>query len=60
MPEVTKIIISQRIASIEDADRVLVLDNGSISGFDTPDNLLKNNAIYQEIYETQKKGDDDE
>ena len=60
MPDVTKIIISQRISSIEDADRVLVLDNGYINGFDTPENLVKNNEIYQEIYETQKKGDDEE
>ncbi len=60
MPEVTKIIISQRISSIEDADRVLVLDNGYISGFDTPENLVRNNRIYQEIYETQKKGEDEE
>lgn len=57
LPDVTKIIISQRIASIEDADRVLVLDDGRISGFDTPENLLKENQIYQEIYETQKKGE---
>ena len=56
LPEVTKIIISQRISSIEDADRILVLDDGNINGFDTPENLLKNNEIYQEIYETQKKG----
>ncbi|MBQ2689799.1 MAG: ABC transporter ATP-binding protein [Solobacterium sp.] len=56
LPEVTKIIISQRISSIEDADRILVLDDGIINGFDTPENLLKNNEIYQEIYETQKKG----
>ncbi len=57
LPEVTKIIISQRVASIEDADRVLVLDDGRISGFDTPANLLTSNQIYQEIYETQKKGE---
>ncbi|MCR5228836.1 MAG: ABC transporter ATP-binding protein/permease [Solobacterium sp.] len=57
LPDVTKIIISQRIASIEDADRVLVLDDGRISGFDKPENLLKENQIYQEIYETQKKGE---
>jgi ATP-binding cassette subfamily B protein len=56
LPKVTKIIISQRISSIEDADRILVLDDGNINGFDTPENLLKNNEIYQEIYETQKKG----
>ncbi len=60
LPDVTKIIISQRISSIEDADRVLVMDYGGIYGFDTPENLLKTNDIYQEIYETQKKGDDDQ
>ncbi len=59
LPDVTKIIISQRIASIEDADRVLVLEEGKVNGFDTPENLLKTNAIYQEIYETQKKGGND-
>ncbi len=56
IPKVTKIIIAQRISSIEDCDRVLVLDNGEISDFDTPQNLLKHNQIYQEIYYSQVKG----
>ena len=59
IPDTTKIIISQRIASVQDADRILVLDNGRISGFDTHENLLRTNAIYQEIYETQTKGGGD-
>ncbi|MBQ4609786.1 MAG: ABC transporter ATP-binding protein, partial [Clostridia bacterium] len=56
LPETTKIIIAQRIASIEDADRVLVMDEGQVDGFDTPDNLLKTNAIYREVYESQNQG----
>lgn len=59
IPGTTKIIIAQRISSVEDADRILVLDNGKISGFDSHDNLLKDNSIYQEIYETQTKGGGD-
>ncbi len=58
IPDVTKIIIAQRISSIEDCDRVIVLDNGEISAFDTPDNLLKSNKIYQEVYYSQTKGSD--
>ncbi len=57
IPEVTKIIIAQRVASVENADKVIILDNGKISAFDTPKNLLKNNKIYQEIYYSQKKGE---
>jgi len=63
LPETTKIIIAQRIASVEDADRVLVLDEGRIDGFDTPENLLRTNAIYQEVYHSQEgsgSGDFDE
>ena len=56
LPEVTKIIIAQRIASVEDADRVIVLDKGRLVDFDTPKNLLKNNKIYKEVYESQKRG----
>lgn len=54
----TKIIISQRISSLQDADRILVLDDGRIDAFDTHENLVKTNAIYQEVYETQVKGDE--
>ena len=53
IPGTTKIIIAQRISSIQDADRVLVLDNGRVNAFDTPENLLKTNAIYQEVYDSQ-------
>ena len=56
IPETTKIIISQRISSIQDAQRIIVLDDGHISGIGTHDELLKNNPIYQEVYETQVKG----
>ena len=58
IPEVTKIIIAQRISSVEDCDRVIVLNNGEISDFDTPKNLLKHNKIYQEVYYSQVKGSD--
>ncbi len=58
IPGTTKIIIAQRISSVEDADRVLVLDDGRISGFDTPQNLMKNNPIYQEVALSQQGGGD--
>ncbi len=58
-PGMTKIIITQRIVSAERADRVIVMDNGRISGFDTPEALLKTNRIYQDIYEAQKEGGGD-
>jgi len=54
--DTTTFIIAQRIASVHDADRVIVLDNGEVNGFDTPENLLKTNKIYQEVYESQQKG----
>ena len=59
LPGTTKIIIAQRISSVEDADRILVLDNGRINGFDSHENLLKTNAIYREIYDSQVKGGGD-
>jgi len=59
IPGTTKIIIAQRISSVQDADRILVLDNGRVDAFDTHENLLKTNAIYQEIYESQIKGGGD-
>jgi ATP-binding cassette subfamily B multidrug efflux pump len=58
IPGTTTLIISQRISSIQDADRILVLEDGRINGFDTHENLLKNNAVYQEIYEAQMQGGD--
>ncbi len=59
IPGVTKIIIAQRISSVKDADRILVLEDGSVNAFDTHENLLKNNEIYREIYEAQSKGSGD-
>ena len=59
IPGTTKIIIAQRISSVESADRILVLDDGRINGFDTHENLLQTNAIYQDIYESQIKGGGD-
>ncbi|UWP67792.1 ABC transporter ATP-binding protein [Subdoligranulum variabile] len=59
IPGTTVFIIAQRISSVENADHVLVLDNGRISGYDTPENLLKTNAIYQEVYNNQTKGSGD-
>lgn len=59
IPGTTKLIVAQRISSVQDADRILVLDNGTINGFDTHDNLLKTNKIYREIYEAQTQGGGD-
>ena len=59
IPGTTKIIIAQRVSSVQDADRILVLDGGRISGFDTHENLLKTNKIYREIYEAQTQGGGD-
>ena len=62
IPDTTKLIISQRISSVIDADRIIVLDNGQVDGFDTHDNLMKTNAIYKEICDVQMQsgGDFDE
>ena len=59
IPGTTKIIIAQRISSVQDADRILVLDNGQINGIGTHEELLKNNAIYQEVYSSQTQGGGD-
>ncbi|MBP3843887.1 MAG: ABC transporter ATP-binding protein [Prevotella sp.] len=61
LPEMTKIIIAQRILSVKDCDRILVLDNGVVTGFDTHEHLLKTNKLYQEIHaiQTQDSGDFD-
>ena len=59
IPDTTKLIIAQRISSVQDADRILVLDDGKVNGFDTHEKLLKNNEIYQEIYHTQIRGGGD-
>ena len=62
LPEMTKIIIAQRISSVQSCDRILVMDNGMVTGFDTHEQLLKTNTLYQEIYAIQKadKGDFDQ
>ena len=59
IPGTTKIIIAQRLSSVEQADRILVLNNGCVDAFDTPQNLLQSNAIYQEIYQSQIQGGGD-
>ena len=58
IPNTTKIIIAQRISSVEDADQIIVMDQGEINGAGTHEELLKNNAIYREIYDSQTKGED--
>ena len=60
IPNTTKIIIAQRISSIEDADKIVVLNEGRIDGIGTSEELLKTNKIYREVYESQMKGDDEE
>ncbi len=59
IPGTTKLIIAQRVSSVQDADRILVLEDGMINGFGTHEELLQSNKIYQEIYETQTKGGGD-
>lgn len=59
LPDMTKIIIAQRISSVQSADRIIVMDNGRINGFDTHENLLKNNTIYRDVYESQNSGNGD-
>ena len=60
IPDTTKIIIAQRISSVQDSDQIIVLDDGSINGVGTHEELLKNNAIYREVYESQQKPTDSE
>lgn len=59
IPETTKIIIAQRISSVQDADKIIVLDDGKIAGVGTHDELIENNAIYREVYQSQMKGGED-
>lgn len=56
LPETTKLIIAQRISSVEDADRIIVMDGGRIDAIGTHEELLKTNKIYQEVYESPRKG----
>ena len=60
IPETTKFIIAQRISSVEDADKVIIINNGKIEAFGTPDELMKTNDIYREIYISQTKGGEEE
>lgn len=56
LPNITKIIIAQRISSVQDSDKIIVMDNGKINGFGTHEELLKTNKIYKEVYDSQIKG----
>ena len=60
IPNTTKIIIAQRVSSVEDADKIIVLNDGKIDGIGTSEELLKANEIYREVYETQMKGGDED
>ena len=59
IPGTTKIIIAQRISSVQDADKIIVLDDGRVDAFDTHENLVENNAIYRDVYEAQVHGSGD-
>ena len=59
IPDTTKLIIAQRISSVQDADRIIVMDEGCVNGFGTHEELLKTNAIYREVYESQTGGEGD-
>jgi len=59
VPEITKIIIAQRLSSVKDADKIIVLDDGKVDGFDTHENLLKNNKIYKAVAEVQMESSGD-
>ena len=59
IPETTKLIIAQRISSVQDADRIIVMENGKVNGFGSHEELLKTNEIYREVYESQTGGDGD-
>ena len=58
IPETTKLIIAQRVSSVQDADKIIVLNDGQIDGIGTHEELMENNAIYREVYESQQKGGD--
>ena len=58
IPDTTKIIIAQRISSVEECDKIVVMEDGKINGVGTHEELLKNNEIYKEVYDSQMKGND--
>ena len=59
IPGTTKLISAQRISSVRDADRIIVMNDGKVDGFDTHENLLKNNEIYRDVYDSQTNGGGD-
>ena len=59
IPDTTKLIIAQRISSVQYVDRIIVMEDGKVNAFDTHENLLKNNEIYREVYESQTRGSGD-
>ena len=59
IPDTTKLIIAQRIASVQEADHIIVLENGTVNGFGTHEELLAENAIYRDVYESQTGGSRD-
>ena len=60
IPDTTKLIIAQRISSVQDADRIIVMDGGMVNAFGTHEELLSSNKIYQEVYYSQQKGSEDD
>ena len=60
IPDTTKLIIAQRISSVQDADKIIVMDGGTINAVGTHEELLSSNKIYQEVYYSQQKGSDDD
>ena len=59
IPDTTKLIIAQRISSVQNADRIIVMEDGRVNGFGTHEELLASNAIYREVYESQTQGGGD-
>ena len=59
IPDTTKLIIAQRISSVQDADRIIVMEDGKVNGFGTHEELLEQNDIYREVYESQTRGGGD-